>query len=268
VSGSSWAYRVPGASLDDLSDALTVARIASSGISEDAGTATAWFPVRPDGAMPVAGTWEEVPDTDWSEGWKAWLRPVAVGRITVVPPWLAPEGPVTSGPGPLTVVVEPGMAFGTGHHETTAGCLLALQEVDLVGRRVVDVGTGTAILAIAAVALGAREVDAVDVDPEAIDVARANVAAHGMQDRIRLAVGSCEVARGPGDVVVANIITDVLLPLAPALVGLLAPDGVLITSGVGVDRTAEAVGAFAALGVALDARPGREWTLMVGRATS
>lgn len=262
---TSWAFRVAGTGMDELSDALTIAGIEVAGISEDSGVTTAWFPTRPDSPMPVDGTWEEIADTDWSQQWRAWLRPVTVGRVTVSPPWLAPDGPVTTGEGPLTVVVEPGMAFGTGHHETTAGCLDALQHVDLAGRRVIDVGTGTAILAIAAVALGAACAEAVDTDPEAIEVATQNVAAHGMADRIRLAVGSCDVVQAPGHVVLANIITDRLLAIAADLVPLVAPGGTLITSGIGIDRTDEAVSAFSALGLQVEARPGREWTLLTGR---
>jgi ribosomal protein L11 methyltransferase len=264
--GSSWAYRVPGTAMEVLSDALLLAGAEPAGLSEDGGVATAWFAERPADPLPLAGSWEEVPDTDWAEGWKAWLRPVSVGRITVVPPWLAPGGPVVGGDGPLTLVVEPGLAFGTGHHETTAGCLGALQELDLVGRRVADVGTGTAVLALGAAALGAAQVEAVDVDPEAVAVARANVAAHGLQDRVRVAAGSCEVVRGPVDVVVANLITDQLRPLAPALAALLHPGGALVAGGVAVGREHEVEAALAAAGVHVhDVRPGREWALLLGR---
>src|SRR5690606_11673606 len=115
--------------------------------------------------LPLEGTLEEVPDQDWNAAWKAGIEPVVVGRVAVVPPRLEPPAGAE-----VVVVIDPGMAFGTGHHETTTGCLAALQELDLAGTRVVDVGTGTGILAIAAALLGATQVEAVDDDPEATAV--------------------------------------------------------------------------------------------------
>ncbi len=262
--GMSWAYRVPGATLDELSDALTIAAVEPAGISEETGVATAWFAARPDTTLPLDGSWEAVDDADWSEEWKKGLDRVTVGRVTIAPPWLAPEGPQT-GEGPITIVIDPGMAFGTGHHETTAGCLGALQELPLAGRHVIDVGTGTGVLALAARALGAARVTAIDNDQEAVDAAEVNIAAHGM-DGISLALGSTDVLQGTGDVVLANIITDKLLALLPSLVALVAPGGTLITSGIAVHRTEEAMAAFSAAGLEPVARPGREWTLLIAHA--
>lgn len=258
-----WAYRVTGSTLEELSDALTIAGVEPTGISEADGAATAWFDTRPDTPLPLAGQWQPVDEADWSKRWKEGLRPVTVGRVTVTPPWLAPDGPVVDPDGPITLVIEPGLAFGTGHHETTTACLQALQEIPLHGRHVIDIGTGTGVLALAARALGASSVSAVDIDPVAIDVARDNVAAHGLGG-ISLAVGSCAQAEGPGRVVIANIITDLLLRLAPELVGLVAPGGTLLASGVALARTAEAADAFAAAGLRVDAHPGHEWAYLLG----
>lgn len=263
LSTSSWAWRVPGATLDELSDALDIAGLQPDGVSEERGVASAWFGTRPTQGMPLGGTWEEVATADWSERWKEGLEPITVGSISVLPPWLAPDGPDLAADRPV-IVIEPGMAFGTGHHETTTACLLALQDLDLTGRRVADIGTGTGVLALAAIALGADHVVAVDVDPEAVEVAVANIAEHGVTS-IEVRLGSCEAVGDAADVVVANIITDKLLALAPALVGLTRPGGWLVCSGVAVDRTAEAVEAFAGAGIEMAAQPGREWTVLRGR---
>lgn len=261
-----WAYRVPRCTLETLSDSLTIAGLEPTGVSETLGEATAWFDTRPDAPMPLAGQWQPVDEADWSQRWKEGLRPVTVGRVTVTPPWLAPDGPVLDPAGPITLVIEPGLAFGTGHHETTIGCLRALQDLPLQGRHVIDIGTGTGVLALAARSLGAATVSAVDIDPVAIAVAQDNLATHGL-DGITLALGSCAEAGGPGQVVIANIITDLLLAIAPELVALVTPGGVLVASGVAVERTAEAVDAFTAAGLRPCARPGREWTLLVARKT-
>ena len=267
----SWAHDVEGSDLDAVADALAIAGITPDGISEIRGTTTAWFTDRPvDGAVEGAlaahglapGTWREVAKADWVEDWKSGIQPVTVGRITILPPWLAPDGPVVAGPA-ITLVIEPGMAFGTGHHETTTACLQVLQDLDLAGRHVVDIGTGTGVLALAARALGAASASAVDIDPEAVDVARENLAAHPL-DRIDLALGSCAEAGG-GDVVIANIITDKLLALADDLVALVRPGGVLVASGIAVERIEEAAGRFAEAGLPGMARqPGTEWAVLIG----
>lgn len=260
------AYRVVGVTLEAVSDALTVAGIVPDGISEEKGVTSAWFAAIPDGGVVEAavgpGTWDRVERADWAEEWKKGIEPVTVGRITILPPWLAPEGPVVAG-GPIVLVIEPGMAFGTGHHETTTACLAVLQELPLAGRHVIDVGTGTGVLALAARALGAATVAAVDTDPEAVDVARDNLAGHPL-DGITLALGSCAEAGGRGDVVVANIITDKLMALAEDLVALVRPGGTLVASGIAAGREAEAAERFAAAGIVTQARPGREWSLLIG----
>lgn len=261
MTGESWAYRVPGCTLDALSDALDIAGIAVEGLSEEKGTATAWCTTRPEAPMPLAGRWERVDDADWAERWKEGLEPRTVGRITVLPPWLASDDPPSGDQ--IVLAIEPGMAFGTGHHETTLGCLSALQELDLAGCRVIDVGTGTGVLALAAATLGAVEVVAVDTDPVAVMVAGENVAAHAV-DTIVLRTGSSSVAGPPADVVVANLITDTLLALASDLVGLAKPGGTLICSGVSVERTHEVLASFAAAGMEMRPRPGREWTTLIG----
>lgn len=225
------------------------------GIVEAAGVATVYLPARAP-ELPVAGRWEAVPERDWHAQWKAGIVPVTVGAITIVPPWLpAPAG---------AIVLEPGQAFGTGHHETTTGCLAALQELDLTGAAVLDVGTGSGVLAIATLRLGAARAVGVDTDPVAVAAARENAARNGVA--VTLRTGSVEAADGRFDVVVANLDTATLSSLAVRLVGALAPGGTLVASGVSVERTAEAEAAFDAAGLPVLPRPGREWTVLLGRA--
>ncbi len=232
-----------------------------SGMTEEHGTTTLWFPDRV-ADLPLDGAWEPVPDVDWNAAWKAGITPVTVGRITIVPPWLpAPDD------AELVIVIDPGMAFGTGHHETTTACLAALQEVPLAGRRVLDVGTGTGILAMAAALLGADDVQAVDVDPDAVAIARDNAAAHG--GGVAVHEGSVEAAAaGHYDVVVANLDARTLPAMAPALAARLASGGTLIASGIGNDFAETIAAALQDRGLGAEVRPGREWALLVARRAS
>lgn len=225
------------------------------GIAEEDGRATAYLLERVEG-LGVDGNWEPVPDRDWHERWKASIAPVTVGAVTIVPPWLS------GGDARIAIEIEPGQAFGTGHHETTTGCLAALQELDLAGRSVLDVGTGSGVLAIAAARLGARRVVGVDTDPLAVEAAGVNAARNGVE--IAVGHGSVEAAEGVFDVVVANLDTTTLSGLAGALVARIARPGTLVASGVSVERRAEAEAAFAAAGLPVLTRPGREWVVLVG----
>ncbi|MPZ89057.1 MAG: methyltransferase [Nitriliruptorales bacterium] len=226
------------------------------GIVDQDGLATVYFP-QPVAGLPIDGTWRPVEQQDWLEVWKAGLDPVTIGGLRITPPWIDA--------GPDALVIEPGAAFGTGHHESTAGCLAALQEVDLRGRGVLDIGTGSGILAIAAVRLGAEPVVAVDRDPLAVAAARSNAARNGAHLEVRQ--GSLDGVTERFPVVVANLDgTDMVLGLVPMLPERLAPGGTLIVSGVSVERQAEAVDAFTQAGQPMIVREGREWVVLVGRA--
>ena len=241
-------------------DALEAAGLL--GIAEEAGAATAYFPRRADD-LPVAGRWEPVGEVDWEAHWRRHARRVDVGPVVVGPPWLHDDADPPATRGAQAIVIEPGQAFGTGDHETTTGCLAALCELDLAGRRVLDVGTGSGILAIAAARLGAAHVVATDTDPVAVAAARANAATNA----VTLAVlpGSADAVDGTFDVVLANLDTDTLVALAPTLVERLGAGGTLVAGGVSVERKAQAVAAFAAAGLAVAARTGREWVVLTGR---
>ena len=191
----------------------------------------AWFTERAaaDAARAVhGGTAVEVPDEDWGEGWKKDFRPLDVGRVRVRPSWIDEPAPA----GKVEVVLDPGMAFGTGSHATTSLCLAALSDVlgARPGASVLDVGTGSGLLAIAARKLGAGRVAANDNDPVAVRVARENAERNGAS--LELTVDPIERIPGTFDVVVANILANVLVELAPSLCEKVASGGVLLLSGI------------------------------------
>ncbi|MBI4199050.1 MAG: 50S ribosomal protein L11 methyltransferase [Chloroflexi bacterium] len=174
----------------------------------------------------------EVAEEDWEVAWKAHFSAIRIGaRLVVSPSWqeYAPA------PGEVVVTLDPGMAFGTGHHPTTRMCLEELERRVEPGAQVLDLGTGSGILAIAAAKLRAAQVLALDLDLTAVRVARANVAVNGVGGRVKVAPGSLPHPRIPPssfDLIVANITTQVLVEKAPALAQASKPSGILIASGV------------------------------------
>jgi ribosomal protein L11 methyltransferase len=189
-----------------------------------------------------AVTTTEVPDEGWATKVQAALRAVEVGRFIVCPPWDVPDTVMS---GSRVIVIEPSTGFGTGHHQSTRLCLQALQGFDLAGLRVIDVGTGSGILAIAACLLGAADVLALDTDADAIDSACGNASLNAVRDRIELRVADLEtVSAPPGHVVCANLTAALLRRLAGQLSGLVAPDGLLIASGFTADQLPLVTDAF------------------------
>lgn len=224
----------------------------------------AWFPAR-DAARAAAaahgGEVAEVADEDWGEGWKKDFRPLDVGRVRVRPSWIAEPPP----PGAVEVVLDPGMAFGTGGHPTTSLCLAALSDLLAArpGASVLDVGTGSGILAIAARKLGAGRVAANDDDPKAVEVARENAAANGAE--VEIAAEPARRIAGTFDLVVANILANTLVALAAELASKVAPGGVVLLSGILGPQEDEVRRAYVARGLAPlaggDRRQG-EWSLL------
>jgi ribosomal protein L11 methyltransferase len=189
----------------------------------------------------------DVADEDWARRSQQNLTAVEVGRIVIAPPWAVAGGDAPApDDGRLTVVIQPSMGFGTGHHATTRLSAALLQRMDLSGRSVLDVGTGSGVLALVARALGARAVLAVDDDPDAIESARENLALNGGGPGIELSVGDFrELQASPCDVVVANLTGGLLARSAEVLAGAVAPGGTLLISGVTLDEEAAVLGAFA-----------------------
>lgn len=191
----------------------------------------------------------DVEDEDWARRSQADLKAVRVGRIVVAPPWDVPP-PVAHGAAAgrlapdIVIVIEPSMGFGTGHHATTRLCLELLQEIDVRGRRVIDVGTGSGVLAIAAARLGAASVVALDHDPDALVSARENVARSG-ESAIEVREGDvASLEASPAHVVLANLTAAVLRRTSVTLSGCVAPGGFAVVSGFGQDELAAVCAAF------------------------
>lgn len=171
----------------------------------------------------------ELPDDDWVTRSQQALTAVEAGRFIVAPPWDLPS-PV---PDDRTVIViEPSMGFGTGHHQTTRLCLVALSERDLTGRSVLDLGTGSGVLAMAAAHLGAADVRALDVDSDAIAAAERSAALNVLPASVQFATADLFAeAPAPADLVVANLTGAMLIKAAEILAGVVAPAGTLVVSG-------------------------------------
>ena len=184
----------------------------------------------------------DVPDEDWARRSQESLGPITVGRITVFP---NPKSRIPN-PDTLAIVIAPSMGFGTGHHATTRLCLAALQRIALEGRSVLDVGTGSGILAIAAVRLGAARAVGMDNDADAIQSARENLALNRDTDRVTFDVADFTAAAPPhADVVTANLTGALLVRSALRLLDACRPGGILVLSGVLAEERDTVVRAFA-----------------------
>jgi ribosomal protein L11 methyltransferase len=189
----------------------------------------------------------EIKEEAWLETWKASFNPIRVGAFLVRPTWSDAD------PGDATVLsLDPGMAFGTGLHPTTQACLRALSRIEVSGKRVADVGTGSAILAIACAKRGAREVVGVDIDEVAVKEAKENVVRNGVT--IDLGVGSAADLDGVFDMILANIVAAALEKIAPDLAAHLAPGGRLVLAGIIATEEPEIAAVFAAHGLRAIAR--------------
>lgn len=210
----------------------------------------------------------ELPEVDWVAHVKRELSPVEAGRFFVYGSHDADKVP----PGAEALLIEAAMAFGTGHHSTTKGCLLALDRLVAAGgnpQRIVDVGCGTAVLAMAAARIFPVTVLAGDIDPVAVDVARANVLANGLDGRVECveAVGFDHPlieGAAPFDLVFANILKQPLIDLVPDMARYVAPGGHAILSGILTTQADEVIQAYAAGGLALERRDDLgEWSTLV-----
>jgi len=196
-------------------------------------------------------------DEDWENNWKQYYKPLPIGKkLLVVPQWLSPE----NDEGRLPVLLDPGMIFGTGAHASTQMCMMALEEAISGGETVIDLGSGSGILSITALLLGAKSAIGVDIDPKAEDIARENAAINGLYgDRFTAVTGDVigskammEQLAGDGyDIVLANIVADVIIPLSPVVPYFVKPDGLFICSGILEQRLGEVEDAIRAAGLTI-----------------
>ncbi len=244
----------PGAYRDAVTAALFDA--GAQGVHEDGSSLVTHFPPGTDmsavcravDAVAPGVTCQvgETPQVDWSVAWRERLGAHDLGALTIAPPWLA-EGRDPA----RTVVIDPGMAFGTGDHPTTRGAMRLLQSVMRAGAVVADLGAGSAVLAIAAARLGASRVFAVEYDGEAIANAEENVQRNDAAGVVHVFEGDAGVFLplvAPVDIITANIISSVLVELLPAMHAALRPGGVAVLAGILAeerDSMLEALGADA-----------------------
>lgn len=201
-----------------------------------------------------------IADQAWERVWMDRYHPIKVGRgLWICPSWREPVEPDA-----VNVILDPGLAFGTGTHATTALCLEWLAELDLHGRQVIDYGCGSGILAVAALKLGAARAWATDLDPQALEVARENAARNQVVDRLSV----CEPAQLPmglqGDVVVANILAAALVELAPMLIACTRNHGQIALSGIMAHQADDVADAYRDT-FELARRNREDWVLLTGR---
>ena len=248
----------------------------SMGVHEDGETLATHFPppieqevlaqrlhkVSPHSSLEMADT----PDIDWSERWRDRIISHEVGSLIVSPPWLArPED------AERTIVIDPGMAFGTGDHETTRGAIRLMAGVVQASDTVADLGAGSAVLAIAAAKLGALRVVAIEIDPDAIENAEQNVIRNGVADRVTVLEGDAAVMLpllGQFRVILVNIISSVITQLLPAIRDGLSPGGAVVLSGVLITESSALKGVLSSAGWSVDAEDveGEWWSAVARRA--
>ena len=222
------------------------------------------FGLRPIGELRT----RTVGATDWADTWRTFFPVMRVGRRLVIRPTWREHTPA---PGDVVLALDPGMAFGTGLHPTTRLCLAALEQLAddgrLAGARILDVGSGSGILSIAALKLGGDSVLGLDIDPIAVESTTTNAARNQLEGRLTTREGSLPSGERPFDVVLANLVAGVLVHLAAALHAELRPGGTLLASGIFIDREADVTAAFEAAGLTIGGRAVEgDWVVLALRA--
>jgi ribosomal protein L11 methyltransferase len=285
-----WIFSMPGSLESRESDLDALWDAGASGLEERAGRVRAYFSERLD--LPLDGEWAEEPEHDWQEQFRRDLRPVPAGRFTIVAPWQTAEVPQSSTP----LIIEVGMAFGTGHHATTRMAVEALSELDFAaigpvheGRRlarVLDVGTGSGVLALAASMLGAGLAVGVDIDPITIPAAQDNARMNGFTDsgtgvmtnpetgaKLLFAEGTiddalfAEIGAVAYDVIVANLYAELHDVLVGQYRDVVEDGGHVVLTGILTDRLGIVLAALDREGFTHAAvRESGEWALVTARA--
>ena len=203
---------------------------------------------------------EGVEQEDWQNAWKQYYHAMDIGRrLAIVPGWEEYDTDRT------VITMDPGMAFGTGTHETTSLCLETLDELVQGGERMLDIGTGSGILAIAALKLGAKEAEGVDIDPMCVRTAGENAQRNGVAEKLTVLVGDLsDKASGVYDIITANIVAAAILSLAPAVPALMAPGAKFIASGIIDERRDEVLDGLKAAGLRpVQVKEKRGWVCII-----
>lgn len=191
---------------------------------------------------------KHVDEEDYANSWKQYYKPIKIGnRVVIVPEW----EPYEKADGEITVTLNPGMAFGTGTHETTSMCIEALQDIVFEGDEVLDIGCGSGILSVTALLCGANRADATDIDRNAVNVAYENVELNGVKDRLHATEDNILSAESPirtagkkYNVVIANIVADVIIEICGFVKTLIKPYGCFVASGIISERLDDVVKAM------------------------
>lgn len=212
----------------------------------------------------LAASAEEFTDESWKENWKQFFKPTRVSqRLAVRPPWERYDAPS----GVETVIIEPGLAFGTGTHATTQLCMATLDRLlaEHPAASMLDVGCGSGILSIAAAMLSPElQIEALDIDPEAMRVCQENLAVNGVADRVRLRSPDVGEVTQAYSLVVANILSHILIRLGETLTARVAPGGRLLLSGIGLDSESHVLDHYASLGMTLLRREEQDgWVALI-----
>lgn len=224
---ASWLVGRTGQAVEERDDGTLV------GFSESEATAQSLLrALHAEFGQHVEGAARPLPDIDWSARWKDGLGPRRIGRLLVTPSWTAPA--LTDLP---TVVIDPESAFGTGEHGSTRAALALLERHLHPGNRVIDLGSGSGILAIAAVKLGAAHATGIEIDEEADPIATANARRNGVGERVRFITGDADALApllGPAEIVISNILRSVNVALLPSIRAAVSPGGLAIFAGMEV----------------------------------
>lgn len=206
----------------------------------------------------------QVDDQKWQQNWKKYYKPVRIGQNIVIKPWWEDYSPRDED---IVVTLDPGNAFGTGTHESTALCIELVEKYMDRGCRVLDIGCGSGILAITAAKLGARPVEAYDTDSVAVKATRRNAALNRMEEIIRVEEANLlDKARGRAHMIVANIVADVIIKMCPSVGERLLPQGIFITSGIVDQRFRDVENVFETYGLEIVDRLNRgSWVALAAR---
>lgn len=207
---------------------------------------------------------DDVAEEDWANNWKQYFKPDKIGKRTVVKPTWEEYAKKAD---ELVIEIDPGMAFGTGNHATTALCINVLEDYVKPGMDIIDVGTGSGILAVQAALLGAKKVLALDYDSVAVKAAGENVALNHLEDKVTVRHSDLlKAADMKGDIIIANIVADIIIRLLPNVAGYLKGDQIFISSGIIDTRRDDVLDMYHKMGFeVLEVREDKGWVAIVGK---